>query len=152
MKQEWDKLCKQISDADAELENFIETGGLSTLQAKKLQKFIKEWNELKKQAETFDQFVSPIDPIKVESWCDQDDFRYMWKMWKEYLLEQHGLLIRSRMEQASLDFLQEISEGNVDKAISCIRFAMKGGYRSFFKIDEKTKSTPEKVPTDGSNW
>ncbi|WP_372772145.1 hypothetical protein [Mangrovibacterium sp.] len=151
MKQKWDEYCAQIRVPDEQLETFIDAGGLSSLQGKKLKKFTDEWNRMKKLAEALDKFITPVDPIKVESWCDQDDFRYMWRMWKDYLMEQHGFLIRSRMEQASLDFLQEISEGNVDKAISCIRFAMKGGYRSFFKVDEKTKSQPEKV-TNEDTW
>jgi len=149
MITEWNNICAQINAADDNLQQFIETGGLSTLQINKMKKFTKDWNAFKKMAEQFDQFVSPVDPIEVESWCDQDDFRYMWKMWKEYLLEQHGILMRSRMEQSGLDFLQEISEGNIDKAIGYIRFAMKSGYRSFFKVDEKAKSQPEKVTTDG---
>ena len=152
MKKEWDKFCAQIETANAQFEGFIEGGGLSALQGKKLQKFTKEWNSLKKMAEQLDQFISPVDPIKVESPFDQEDFRYIWKMWKEYLMEQHGILVRSRMEQASLDFLSEISDNDPDKAISYIRFAMKGPYRSFFKVDEKTKSTPEKALADESDF
>ena len=145
MINHWNEICTRILLSEEMLQEFIETAGLSALQVKKLQKFTKEWNQFKKLAEQFDKFVTPVDPIKVESWCDQEDFRYMWRMWKEYLAEQHGILMRSRMEQASLDYLNEISEGNVDKAISYIRFAMKGPYRSFFKVDEQSKSQPEKV-------
>lgn len=102
-------------------------------------------------AEQMDQFISPVDPIKVESPFDQEDFRYMWKMWKEYLTEQHGVLMRTRMEQASLDFLSEISENNPDKAIDAIRFAMKSNWKSLYKIEEKDKSTP-KTDKNGSDW
>lgn len=152
MIKTWNEFCAQIEASDAKLTEFIEAAGLSALQIKKLQKFTADWNKLKKMAEQFDQFVCPLDPIKVESPFDQEDFRYIWKMWKEYLREQFGILMRSRMEQASLDYLAEISENNVDLAISYIRFAMKGPYRSFFKVTEQAKSTPEKINKDGSNW
>ena len=152
MIKNWNDICTQIDTSEEKLQEFIESAGLSALQVKKLQKFTKEWNKTKKLAELFDQFISPVDPIKVESPFDQEDFRYIWKMWKEYLSEQHGILVRSRMEQASLDFLSEISENDPDRAISYIRFAMKGHYRSFFKVEEKDKSKPPKANKDGSDF
>jgi hypothetical protein len=103
-------------------------------------------------AETFDQFITPLDPIKVESPFDQDDFRYFWKTWKEYLQEQYGRSIRSRMEQMSLDYLSEISENNPDLAISYLRYAMANGYRSFFKVESKDKTNPAKSDRHGSDF
>lgn len=148
----WNQFCAQIEATDAKLNEFIETSGLSSLQLKKLQKFTSEWNKTKNLANDFDTFLSPVDPIKVESPFDQEDFRYIWKTWKEYLTEEHGILIRSRREQMSLEYLAEISDNNVDVAINYLRFAMGNGYRKFFIVTQQTKSTPEKVDKDGSNW
>lgn len=152
MIKTWNTYCAQIEETDKKLNEFISGSGLSNIQLKKLQKFTKEWNDLKKLAESFDQFLAPLDPIKIESSFDQEDFRYIWKTWKEYLREQHGIFMRSRMEQMSLHYLDEISENNADAAINYLRFAMAQGYRKFFKVDEKQKSTPEKIDKDGSNW
>lgn len=154
MINRWNEFCARMAASDDKLNEFIETAGLSSLQLKKLQKFTCEWNKTKNLAEEFDKFISPVDPIKVESPFDQEDFRYIWKTWKEYLSEQHGILIRSRSEQMALDYLAEISENNVDVAIYFLRYAMAHRYKSFFKVDEKQKSTPEpqKIDKDGSNW
>lgn len=152
MINRWNEYCAQLESSDIKLQDFIETAGLSSLQLKKLQKFTSEWNKTKNLANDFDKFISPVDPIKVESPFDQEDFRYIWKTWKEYLSEQHGILMRSRREQMALDYLAEISENNVDVAINYLRFAMAHGYRKFFIVDDKAKSTPEKIDKDGSNW
>ena len=154
MLKHWNKFCEQITAAEAKLQEFLTGGGLSALQLKKLQKFIKDWNDLKAMADDFDRFVNPIDPIKVESPFDQDDFRYIWRTWKEYLSEEHGITMRSRREQMALDLLAELSENNPDRAIWFLRFAMGHGYRKFFIVSEKDKSTPEpqKTSKDGSNW
>jgi len=151
MIKTWNEFCAQIEASDGKLSEFIESAGLSSLQVKKLQKFTCEWNKMKRLAEAFDQFVAPLDPIKVESPFDQEDFRYIWKMWKEYLREQHGILMRTRMEQASLDFLTEISENNPDRAINFIRFAMKSNWKSIYKVEEKDKTTP-KSDKNGSDY
>lgn len=152
MIAQWNTICQQIDMADIKLGEFIEAAGLSVSQLKKLQKFTLEWNKAKKLAEAFDQFIAPVDPIEVESPFDQDDFRFMWKIWREYLQEQHGLLMRSRMEQMGLDYLAEISDNNPDLAITYLRFAMKSGYRSFFKVEEKDKTTPPKSDKNGGDF
>ena len=152
MINHWNEIYQQIEATDAQLSEFIQGAGLSVLQLKKLQKYIEQWNKSKKMAETFDQFITPLDPIKVESPFDQDDFRYFWKTWKEYLQEQFGRSIRSRMEQMSLDYLYEISEGNTDLAISYLRYAMANGYRSFFKVESKDKTNPAKSDRHGSDF
>ncbi len=141
----WNEICNQIEVSDEILNKFIDTSGLSVTQLKKLNKFICEWNRVKKLADAFDQFISPVDPIKVESPFDQEDFRYMWKTWKEYLQEQHGQLIRSRAEQMSLDYLSEISDCNPDTAIFFLRFAMANRYKNFFKVDKKDIDKPTKT-------
>jgi hypothetical protein len=154
MLNHWNHFCEQITAAEAKLQEFLTGAGLSALQLKKLQKFIKDWNALKAMADDFDRFVNPIDPIKVESPFDQDDFRYIWRTWKEYLNEEHGITMRSRREQMALDLLAELSENNPDRAIWFLRFAMGHGYRKFFIVSEKDKTTPEpqKTGNDGDKW
>lgn len=152
MIKHWNEFCAQIEVSDGRLSEFIEAAGLSSLQLKKLQKFTAEWNKTKKLAEAFDVFVAPLDPIKIESPFDQEDFRYIWKTWKEYRQEQHGLLMRSRMEQQSLDYLAEISGSNPDLAIGYLRFAMANGYKGFFKVDDNAKTTPPKTNKNGSDY
>jgi hypothetical protein len=152
MINHWNEFYQQIEATDTQLSEFIQSAGLSALQIKKLQKYIEQWNKSKKMAEAFDQFIAPLDSIKVESPFDQDDFRYFWKTWKEYLQEQYGRSMRSRMEQMSLDYLSEISENNPDLAVSYLRYAMANGYRSFFKVESKDKTNPAKSDRHGSDF
>jgi hypothetical protein len=144
MIQHWQEVCTQVEVADKKLTDFINNSGQSVAQLNKIKKFFGEWNKMKKMMETFDTYLSPVDPIKVESPFDQDDFRFIWRTWKDYLTEQHCRLMRSRMEQQSLLYLAEISENNPDLAISYLRFAMANGYKSFFKVEDKQKTTPPK--------
>ncbi len=152
MINHWNEIYQQIETTDNKLSMFIEGAGLSALQLKKLQKYICEWNKSKKMAEAFDQFIVPFDPIKIKSPFNQDEFRNFWKTWKEYLQEQHGKLMRSRMEQTSLDYLAEISGGDPELAISYLKYAIANGYRSFFKVETKDKTNPAKSDRYGSDY
>ena len=145
MINRWNEICNQIDASEETLAKFIEESGLSVSQMRNLNKFVCEWNKVKKLAESFDQFISPVDPIRVESPFDQEDFRYIWKTWKDYLLEQHGQLVRSRAEQMALDHLADISESNPDTAIFFLRFAMANRYKNFFKVDIKDVNKPTKT-------
>jgi hypothetical protein len=152
MLNQWNEICQQVSLLESKLLEFIDNASLSVSQQKKLQKYIGEWNKFKKMNESLDQFIAPFDPIKVETPFDQEDFRYIWKTWKEYMQEQFGRSMRSRMEQMSLDYLSEISENNPDLAISYLRYAMANGYRSFFKVESKDKVSPPKSDKYGSDY
>ena len=152
MLTHWNEICTQIEAADHKLTEFIDSAGLSVTQLNKMRKFSSEWNKFKKMAKVFDHYIAPVEPIKIESPFDQDDFRYIWKTWKEYMQEQHGRLMRSRMEQMSLHYLAEISDSNPDLAIGYLRFAMANGYRSFFKVTNKDKSTPPKSDKHDGNY
>ena len=145
MIQHWNDITTQVEVADKKLLDFVNNSGQSVTQLNKIKKFFGEWNKMKKLMEDFDTYLSPVDPIKVESPFDHEDFRLIWKRWKDYLCEQHGRLMRSRMEQEALTYLAEIADNNYLLAIGYLRFAMANGYKSFFKVEEKQKSTPPKM-------
>ncbi len=152
MIKHWNELCKQIEITEKSISEFGENTNLSPIQHKKLQKYIADWNKIKKMVENFEQYIEPFEPVTIKSPFNNDDFLPKWKTWKEYLREQHLRVIKSRMEQESLDYLAEISEGNAVLAASYLRYAMANGYRSFFKVETKDKANPAKPDRNGSDF
>ena len=144
----WTEIWQQFENSEAKLSDFIENAGLSASQVNRFKKFLCEWTKLKKKAEIFEEHIAPLEPYKVEHPFSQDDFRHTWKIWKEYLQEQHSKLMKSRWEQMSLNHLAEISENNSDLAISYLRYAMARGAQNFFKVDEKQKMGQPKTSKD----
>ena len=152
MINHWKEICQQIETTDTRLSELIVNSSLSALQLKKLQKFIAEWNKAKKMVTSFNQFMAPTEPISVKSPFSGEDFPAVWGTWKDYLLEQHQRMMKSRMEQASLDYLAELSESNPQLAISYLRYAMANGYKSFFRVETKDKTNPAKSDRYGSDF
>jgi hypothetical protein len=149
MTQLWNKIWEQLTKADQEFSEFLET--LTPVAIKKSAKFIKEWNALKNKLGELDNYIAPVEPIEVELPFEDELFKMAWKTWKEYLQEQHGQLMRSRSEQAALHHLQEISQGNPDKAIKILRYAMACRYKNFFEINENTSKQPPKEAKYGDS-
>lgn len=150
MISKWEEFWKQLESTDKELTEFLENGGLSTLSLTKAKKFIAAWNKQKKMASEIDQYISPIEPAQVEIPFRSSAFFEMWSRWKDYLLEQHGQLIKSRSEISALEHLKKITKGNDELAIECLRYAMANRYRNFFLVEDKDNKMPAMGDNSGS--
>jgi hypothetical protein len=150
MIQKWEEYWKQMEITDTELSDFLENGGLSSIAMNKMKKFIAAWNRQKKMAGEIDQYISPVEPAEVERLFDSAAFEQMWSRWKDYLLEQHGQLIKSRSEMSALEHLKKITKGNDDVAIECLRYAMANRYRNFFLVEDKDNKMPAVGDNSGS--
>lgn len=150
MIQQWNEYWKQLEKADEELNEFIENGGLSSLSITKMKKFLQSWNKQKKLAQELDQYISPLEAVTIEIPFESQAFSEMWIRWKDYLLEQHGQLMKSRSEKSALEHLKKISRGNDDKAIEYLRYAMANRYRNFFQVEDKDNKQPAFGDNSGS--
>lgn len=150
MISKWEEFWKQLELTDNELNDFLENGGLSTIALTKAKKFIQAWNKQKKIASEIDQYISPVVPAQVEIPFRSSGFSEMWTRWKDYLLEQHGQLIKSRSEISALEHLKRITKGNDELAIECLRYAMANRYRNFFLVEDKDNKMPAMGDNSGS--
>lgn len=140
MKQSWDKHCENLNAMGDVLTELMETIPDSMRNVKIKNKLKKVWAKVRISTNSMDQFVSPVKSIKVDSPWQTDKFQTAWQFWKDYLNEQHGFIMRSRMEVKQLKRLAELSANDPDKAIRILDVAEAGGYTRIFKIDEE----PEK--------
>jgi hypothetical protein len=142
MIDKWNEYWKQMELTETELNEFLEGGCLSSIAITKSKRFLAAWNKQKSLAHELDQYITPVQPAEVEIPFESPEFSEMWKRWKEYLLEQHGQLIKSRSEISALEHLKKISRSNDAKAIDYLRFAMANRYRNFFQVDDKDTKQP----------
>lgn len=144
MKQRWEQVCIQLKKVDSALTDFFENGGLSSISITKSKNFLKELNCYEKMVADFDTYMSPVDPLNFDFPFKSDEMIDMWKRWKEYLVEQHGQLMRTRSEKSALEHLKDLSKGDEEKAVKFLRYAMTNRYRNFFAIEEKDTTQPAK--------
>lgn len=137
MKNKWNKIFNTLTAADAELRAYLSACG----NAAKLKPFVKQWETLKTDANEIDAVMS-ADPVEIKTPFKDASVSETWATWKAYLLEQHGIVMRSRSERAALDLLYKWSAGNPEKAVYFVNYAMSFQYRSFFKVSEKDEKTP----------
>jgi len=142
MKEAWDKTTNTLEEFQTMLQDFIKTAPIPASEIKRLHELNKKWREVTKAVNTFDSYVSPVSQIAVTLPEAGQRFIEVWNMWKEYLTEQHGVVMRSRSEVMSLKRLFEMADNNPDEAIFYLEHAMSIRWRNFYKVDKNKASEP----------
>ena len=150
MKESWDTLCDDVQNLKEQLEELLEMVPQSAKFHQKTNAINKVWKRLQKGVNDVDQFISPVKSVKVSCPLLEDaEFKKTWQFWKEYLNEQHGIVMRSRAELMSLKRMMDISEGKPEVAIKTLEFVMsRSTDKNFYKVKE-TELAPE--PADKTN-
>jgi hypothetical protein len=78
-----------------------------------------------------------------------EDFSKQWDFWKRYKKEDHNFTYRSAMsEQAALNELVYLSDGNEQEAVRIINRSMAQGWKGLFRIHKpKEDGQPTKKKT-----
>ena len=143
MKESWEKIGTEIHNVKSELETLCEMLPQSAKMHKQVSILNKTWKKLQHAANDFDQFVTPVKSVKVTSpFLEDADFTATWKMWKEYLVEQHGIHMRSRAELKGLKRMVEISDNSPKTAVRYLEFYMARMDKGYYKVNETDVPQP----------
>lgn len=138
MKEHWENLLTEIENLREELETLLEMVPQSPKFYKKASGINKIWKRLQKGVNQVDQFISSVKSVKVNSVLLNDSgFKETWQLWKDYLNEQHGIVMRSRSELMGLKRLGEISGDNPRLAIRYLEYAIsRPTDKNFYKVND----------------
>ena len=142
MKQTWDKLYESLVLFKDELQEYISVLPQNKSLKKQQNRVLSLWKESLKNIREFDKFVSPVSPVEILFPNSNQKFINTWNYWKDYLSEQHGIIMRSRYEMQALKLLWDIADQDHLKAIEYLNYAMSRGYRNFFKVNKNAKLKP----------
>lgn len=149
MKESWDSLCDDVQNLKEQLEELLEMVPQSAKFHQKTNAINKVWKRLQKGVNDVDQFITPVKSIKVVSPLLEDgDFKQAWQLWKDYLNEQWGIVMRSRAELMGLKRMADIAEEKPALAIKYLEFAMSRMDRNFYKVNE-TEMPKDSEKTNG---
>lgn len=141
LNERWKQLFESLEKANEAFNEFV-SGNLSVSDTQRIKTFVRKWDTLKEQCESFydeiDRRVNAsMEPVDIELPWKSEEFKAAWQYWKEYLREQHHVYVRSRAEKKMLARLKKIADGDEQKAIEYLDYAESTLYRMFFKVTEK---------------
>lgn len=150
MRNTWDKLVEKTESFKKELEAMLELLPESRKLHRQTMRINKAWRQMQVEFTSMDKFISPVKSVKVDSpLLRDDDFMKTWQYWKDYLNEQHGIVMRSRAELMGLKRLAEISEDNPGTAVKTLEFVMsRPTDKNFYKVNETDLIKPTEEKTE----
>ncbi|MBD8349382.1 hypothetical protein [Dysgonomonas sp. HGC4] len=146
MKPQWKTLSGSISKFNDLFYQLVE--GLTDKRMQKAFKVVAdEWNKIVTYHNEFDKLVEPIAPIDVKLPFPSTEFSETWKLYKDYLLEDHQKYMGSRRESIMLKRLKSLSEKNEKRAIEMLEYFIATGWKTMYKVTDRqiTGDDPAKV-------
>lgn len=136
MKPIWDKYSVAVSELMSMIEEFGE--GLTEARFQKaFRKIVIASEKVVEQHNAIDKMIDPIAAIDVKMPFESKEFMDMWNIYKEYMIESHNYVIKSRQETILLSRLKRLSDNNQNRAIMMLELFISSGYKSIFKPSEK---------------
>lgn len=147
--KKWEAHCASLSAIGECIEiisGFLPVGG----ESKKLRKRLdEEWNKLRESTDKLDELItSQVQPIPVDFPLKDKEFVNHWTLYKEYLHEQHDIIIKSRMENARLKLIYDMCGGDRNMIVRSIDFYMAVGSPNVFPVN--FQSITKEDPTNGT--
>jgi TolA-binding protein len=141
LNERWKQLFESLEKANEAFNEFV-SGNLSVSDTQRIKTFVRKWDTLKEQCESFydeiDRRVNAsMEPVDIELPWKSEEFKAAWQYWKEYLREQHHVYVRSRAEKKMLARLKKIADGDEQKAIEYLDYAESVGLNAGKSDSEK---------------
>lgn len=146
MKNTWNDLFVNLDTFATTMKEFFTMVPQSPVLYKEIRKLERQWKSVQNNVNKFEKEFNPAKPIiiKIPEEFNHIDFLNTWQEWKNYLAEQHNIIMLTNMESKALQLLLELSDSNKAEAIYMLNYAASTGYAKFFKVNKNTNQTPTK--------
>jgi len=136
LKPLWDAYSQSMTKLSDMIDE-INSGITDTRTAKAFKKLVDHFGKVVNQFNEIDKQIDPIAPITVKMPFEGPEFEDAWKMYKEALVEKHGVVLVSRQEEIRLRRFKRMSDNNLQRALAMLEFFIDNGYKGIFKPSEK---------------
>ena len=139
--KEWSVHVDALEDARRQMQETLTLVPDAGTGRKCRQSVERAWKRVVETSDTIEELIgSSLQPLPVEFPWQDKEFRQLWQTYKEYLEEQHHIVMESRMEAMRLKMLLKLSKNQRDIAIASLEFYMAYGTPNIFEVnlnDEK---------------
>lgn len=150
MQEHWEKVGDELTAVKEQIEALLEMVPQSQKFYTATANINKQWKKLQHAVNEMDPFITPVKSVAVTSaLLAHEALAAAWDLWKEYLVEQHGLHLRSRAELMALKRLSEISGAKPETAVRFLEFAMSRADKNFYVVNEQALPDPATTAQQG---
>lgn len=150
MRKSFDNLVQKSNEYSMLLEDVLNNLPDSAKNYKLKKKVESAHKAFKRSMERHELLITDtVPPIKVKTDDYPKDFIDIWSVYKDFLTEQFGIRMGSRMQVYRLSLLFELADKDFTKATNWLKYYMAAGSSSIYpvnelKIEEKNGEKKEK--------
>lgn len=154
MLKKWIEHCSAIDRTRSLIEDIASQLPVSG-SGKRLRQLLNDsWGKITDTTEDLDQLITAgVQPLPVKFPWQDKEFTDHWRLYKDYLQEQHGIIMKSRMEIARLKKIKEFCNDDRSLVIRSVDFYMASGSPNIFQVnfealkkEEPNETQPIRVP------
>lgn len=142
MKKTFEEMQQKGYEAQVVLEDVLSMMPTSTPKQYKLKKKMEEaWKQFGRAMERHEMMITDVvPPVQVDLEGKAKRFVDTWKLYCDYMIEQHGTRMGSRMQQKRLDLLLDYTDNDLDKAANWLNYYMASGSANIYKVKEQQEN------------
>lgn len=137
MRKTFDNIVQQFNEFSILIEDVL-NNMVDTPKNYKLKKKVEAAHKaLRIALDRHEDVISDaIPPIKHKTSDYPKDFVDTWSVYKDFLIEQFGIRMQSRMQKYRLQLLFELTENDFKKANKWLQYYMAAGSSSIYPVNE----------------
>lgn len=137
MKESFNNIVDKTNHLNGKLENLFEILPDSPKFYKLKKQTEGAYKFLKQALERHNDLISDSVPkIRSKSADFPKEFIETWNIYKDYMIEQHGMRMRSRMIKFRLELLLDLTDKDFKLATRWLRYYMSAGSPSIYPVNE----------------
>ena len=152
MKDSFDAIIQKTNEFNLLLEDVMNILPDTSKNYKLKKKIEAAYKSLKRSLERHEDLITDSVPPITRKMDYPPEFIEAWNIYKDYLIEQFGIRMRSRMEKFRLKLLYDLSEKDLTKATRWIEYYMAAGSSNIYPVNDfeiKKKEDEQQKTTAG---
>ena len=137
MKATFDKVIQHTNELNLLIEDMLNIIPNTAKNFKLKKKFESAYRTLKRSMEAHHAIISDVvPPIKNNKSSFPPEFIETWNIYKDYMVEQFGIRMGSRMQLFRLQLLFEYTNNDFKLAAKWLKYYMASGSSNIYPVNE----------------
>jgi len=138
MRDTFEKAVQKTNEFNVLIEDLLNVLPDTAKNYKLKKKVEAAYKSLKRAMEMHESLITDVVPkLKVKTDSYPADFVDTWNMYKDYLVEQFGIRMGSRMQKFRLQLLFDYTNNDFKQATRWLQFYMAAGSASIYPVNEQ---------------
>lgn len=144
--KKWAEHCDAIEKVRSIIEDIASQLPESGSGRKQRKAITDAWRIIGQTTDDIDELLNAaVQPLPIKfPWKDKE-FMELWSLYKDFLWEQYGFQMKSRMENSRLNAIRDFCNGDRKLAMRSINFYMAYGTVGVFPVDFKNIKSEDKL-------